>query len=346
MSEKIISIIVPCYNVEKYIERCLNSILNQTIGIENMEIILVDDCSTDGTREILRGCQEKYPFLTVLFNEENLRQGGARNRGIEIATGKYLGFVDSDDWIEPDMYLDMCQTADRYDCDLLNIWSVRSSKEGFLSPDEIPTGKRDQRIRLQNDKDRSDIIASGYIKIGAWNCIFRRDMICEHQIRFPEHLAYEDILWGTAVLLYVQNVYIMEKRYYHYFVNPVSTVLAPNENWHQDYFTVQRLRWEEIKRRGGFERYREAEEFDYLLSYFIPGLKILSLRYTTFPYQQFYELQADIRERIPNWRQNQYLKTNATDFQKMQLELIDLEVSHAELDEVAKITRKYYGASG
>ena len=98
-----VSIIVPVYNNEKYLRRCLESLVNQSL--KDIEIILINDCSTDKSIDILNGYEEKYSEKITLINlNENKRPGGARNRGIEAAKGEYLGFVDSDDYVEKDMY--------------------------------------------------------------------------------------------------------------------------------------------------------------------------------------------------------------------------------------------------
>jgi glycosyltransferase involved in cell wall biosynthesis len=97
MSDKV-SVIIPCYNVEKYIERCLESLERQTIGIGHMEIICVDDASSDGTEDILRSWEKKYPgSIKVVLSERNNRQGAARNIGMQYASGDWVSFVDSDD---------------------------------------------------------------------------------------------------------------------------------------------------------------------------------------------------------------------------------------------------------
>ena len=98
---KKVSVIVPCYNAAEYLDRCMEHLLKQTIGTENMEIILIDDASTDdgATLGLLTAYEEKYPdTILVIALEENMRQGGARNIGISYAGGEYLVFCDADDW--------------------------------------------------------------------------------------------------------------------------------------------------------------------------------------------------------------------------------------------------------
>ena len=105
MTMEKVSVIIPCYNVEKYVEECLDSVINQTIGIDNMEIIIVDDCSEDGTMEILQRYEQQYPDQILLVkSEKNARQGAARNIGLQYVSGDYISFVDADDYISRDMY--------------------------------------------------------------------------------------------------------------------------------------------------------------------------------------------------------------------------------------------------
>ena len=93
----LITVIVPCYNVEKYIARCIQSIENQTYGFENIELILIDDASTDNTAALLDAYRQKYPQRVIVISlKKNGKQGAARNKGLDIASGKYVTFVDSD----------------------------------------------------------------------------------------------------------------------------------------------------------------------------------------------------------------------------------------------------------
>ena len=96
--QPLISVIIPCYNVSKYLDRCMDSLLKQTIGYNKLELIFINDASTDNTLDMLLGYEEKYPDTVLVINlEENKKQGFARNLALEYATGKYIGYVDSDD---------------------------------------------------------------------------------------------------------------------------------------------------------------------------------------------------------------------------------------------------------
>lgn len=112
-----LSIIVPVYNVEKFLNKCLDSLVGQTM--EDYEIILVDDGSKDASGRICDDYAERYPELVRVMHIDNGGQGRARNFGIDTAKGEYLGFVDSDDWVETDMYPKLCQRADETGADVV-----------------------------------------------------------------------------------------------------------------------------------------------------------------------------------------------------------------------------------
>ena len=125
---KKISVIVPCYNVEREIDRCVQSLVDQTLSISNMELILVDDASEDSTANKLSVWEERYPdSIIVIRCTENGKQGTARNIGMQYATGEYIGFVDSDDYVEPAMYREMCRIADDERVDMVTCLFVREA---------------------------------------------------------------------------------------------------------------------------------------------------------------------------------------------------------------------------
>ena len=124
-----LSFIVPFYNVEPYIEECIRSLYDQDIPMEEYEVILIDDCSPDGSRAVVERIQQEYPTLRLLTTPENIRQGGARNLGLKYAQGKYIWFVDSDDTIEHNCLSRLLNTAERYDLDML-VFYFNNPKKG------------------------------------------------------------------------------------------------------------------------------------------------------------------------------------------------------------------------
>lgn len=145
---KEISVIVPCYNVEEYLDACLESLVSQTLGLERMELILVDDASQDATLEHLRAWEREYPEqILVVECAENGRQGTARNIGMQYATGEYIGFVDSDDWVEPDMYEVLLERGREQGCEIVSCHAFRNKEDGRQVPE--PTEREDSLIRRE-----------------------------------------------------------------------------------------------------------------------------------------------------------------------------------------------------
>ena len=127
-----ISIIIPCYNVEVYIDRCLGSVMEQSIGIKNVEIICVDDASTDKTLEKLLIWEHQYPeSITIVRSETNGRQGAARNIGMEYASGEWVAFIDSDDWITPDYYEKLIKRGEETGADVVGCGFTVVEKQTF-----------------------------------------------------------------------------------------------------------------------------------------------------------------------------------------------------------------------
>ena len=116
MSYKI-SVVIPVYNVERYIGDCLDSLVHQTLGIENIQVIVVNDCTPDGSMAIVEEYSRKYPSIQVVEHEYNQGQGAARNTGLQYVKGEYITFVDSDDFISHNTYEICLEKFEKYDCD-------------------------------------------------------------------------------------------------------------------------------------------------------------------------------------------------------------------------------------
>ncbi len=342
---KLISIIIPVYNGTDTIHRCLKSVLNQTIGLDKTEILLVDDCSTDDSFSILKDYESRFPdSVKVLQTPKNLRVGGARNLGIKHATGDYLGFVDADDWIEPFMYEHMLEKALSYDCDVVNCRSFRDA-EFALSEDVVRTDREDMGIVISNNTERSDFIVSNIIGTCLAFHIYKRTMITEHSILSPEGLAYEDNVFDPMVYLYANRVYLLEERLYHYYINPDSIVLSLDKPYHNDFFEVGRIRYEEYVKRDAFKNYKDAVSFDYLMGFYVSGLKILSLRFSTPQIEGFKHLRRDTLERIPDALSNPYIQTHTTELQRMQIAMLGANMSDEDIKEFLSIVKQSYMGS-
>ncbi len=216
MKKHLISVIIPVYNVEKYLPRCLDSVVAQTYT--NLEIILVDDGSTDTSGKI---CDEyaKRDARIKVIHKQNGGVSSARNAALKICTGQYVGFVDSDDYIERDMF--------EY---LLNL--IISSKADLARCEII--GKNNLFIKAQAIKS-SDALEKCLPNIYLWNMLFPRDIIAN--LSFDEDIFFgEDMKFCVEVFAHTNLLTCGEKAKYHYCINPQSLTKMPFDKKKLTYF--------------------------------------------------------------------------------------------------------------
>lgn len=336
----VISIIVPCYNVEKYIDRCFESLKQQTIGIEKMEIIFVDDASTDHTWEKLSEIERQYPDNVILIHcKENGRQGKARNIGMTYATSDYVGFVDSDDWVEPDMYEIMLDEMVKNDRDIVYCKFFRDNGQNIK---EHRLDGMVANLLIDTTEKRKEFIRSNCLGYGVWDKIYKRQLLVENNIYFPENVAYEDIFFSGLYYLYAKKIAIVNYELYHYFVNNGSTVLMKNADYHDDILKVLKMRIDEYRARNVLELYRDEIELDVLISGFLAALKVMFLRYDRPPYVMYERICDYINTEFPDACDNVYINKYIPEKYRILLPLLNIRVSEAELDKIADSFRVNY----
>lgn len=211
-----VSVIVPVYNTEKYLQKCLDSILRQTQ--KDIEIILVDDCSTDKSFDIISAYQEREPrTIKVLQTEKNSGPATARNLGLEIATGEYIGFVDSDDFITPTMYEEMQEALEETHSDI-----ARVNQRILLFGKDISSIKKDNSsFTIINPKEDSRFIVTEPPCVT--NKLFRRNLIGNE--RFPEGLKWEDYPFTVPLTVNANQIASLSDRSYTYNMHRNNTTL-------------------------------------------------------------------------------------------------------------------------
>lgn len=214
---KKISVIVPVYNVEKYIDKCLNSLVNQTL--KDIEIIVVNDGSPDNSQAIIDKYVQRYPKLVKSFIKENGGQGSARNLGLEKATGKYISFVDSDDWLDENALLEMYNLAQKDNSDIVICDMIDHYEDG--STKNYNCTKYDSVYKVSPS---------------ACNKIFKKSIIGD--IRFLNGEWYEDFNFTTKFLMQNVKISTISVGYYHCNARRVSTMSNNNSLKNLDMITV------------------------------------------------------------------------------------------------------------
>lgn len=208
-----VSVITPVYNTEKYLGKCLDSILEQTY--KNFEVICVDDGSKDDSADILREYANRDERFKVIV-QTNSGVGAARNRAIRRALGEYILFVDSDDYIEPTTLEKLVGNMSEYNADIclfnaedFDAATGKSIYHNYLSSRLI----RDKKVFDPKDFKENIFMISSNI---TWNKIYRRSFLIDNELMFMEDVRYEDTYFIYAVMLYAQRVTWIDERLYHY----------------------------------------------------------------------------------------------------------------------------------
>jgi len=304
-----ISVIIPCYNVEKYIDRCLDSIMYQTFDINRLEIICIDDASTDNTLAKLKEWESKYPdrFLIVEC-ATNAKQGAARNIGLKYASSPWIAFLDSDGWINEKYFERLIDTAENGDYDIVACGSYRDYGDNIKKFAQ-PLNSSGE-IMVADIDDRRELLLQRSLSYSAWGKLIRTEFLLDNNIFFPEGLTYEDIFWGSLIHLYVNSAMIIPECLYHYFVNDNSTVTAKDELRHIDQLTIQMKVWREWEERGFFETLYKELQYEYFYSGYLPFIKILAIRYSEPSYEMFKLLQSIAGKPLMDADGNGYLSAD------------------------------------
>lgn len=217
-----ISIIIPIYNVEPFVQRCLESVMAQDKAVADMECVIVDDCGTDGSMEIVRELIEAYHGPTrfvVVEHEQNLGLSAARNTGLSKAMGDYIMFVDSDDYLMPDSIQCFLDNLKCYPDADMTIGNVQDQKYNntLLSQIQKP-------CFIDNPYVFFSRMLHHQIYLYAWNKFIRRSVLMEHNIRFIEGILYEDQAWSYELFSHLKSVLLLPEVTYVYENNPSSIV--------------------------------------------------------------------------------------------------------------------------
>jgi len=230
-----VSIIIPVYKVEAYIEQCLESVLNQTY--KPLEIILVDDGSPDSCGAICDAYAKKDARIQVI-HQRNKGLAGARNAGLRIATGVYIGWVDSDDWVEPDMYEYLVENIQQYDADIAvcgHLEHDRNSVSHF----------KWEEVRVLNTEDAlEELLKNNRLQNYMWDKLWRRELF--DGVIFPEGRTFEDIAVLHRMFIKARRVICLPEVKYHYRLRMGSIVSDVTLSNRMNHYVAAKNRYDEL----------------------------------------------------------------------------------------------------
>lgn len=343
---KKVSIVVPCYNVAMYIDRCVESLVNQTIGMENLEIILVNDASCDVGRTWGRimALKQEYPdAVTVVSLEENLRQGGARNAGISYAGGEYLMFCDADDWLALDAVECLYRRAKEYDADVVeyrmeNIYE--DTDIDFLSTEE---GKESFLLVLDTEEAKKDFYLKGAEEksFGCMTKFYRMSLMKDNNIRFAEHLICEGVSYALPVRFYEKRHYRLDKLLYYYYMSPYSRLRSIWDVHKLDRLQVWKILVEDLQKRGFLQKYYDEIEYLFYLCGYAATVKELVQWGDTITVEEMKTVVETAAALFPKIRSNTYLQTENEALCLLLKTVLDMELTEESVQTINEILRKY-----
>lgn len=254
-----VSIVIPVYNAEKFLKETLDSCIAQTE--KDIEILLIDDCSTDKSSVIMREYAEKYDFIKNYWQEKNQKAGAARNVGIKNATGEYIMFLDSDDWISEDA------------CELLYKKAAETKADMIAGNYQVVYPDKAEDVNVYSACDfgeltyekRALVISQPGLHISR---IYRREFLTENEIFYPENMYFEDSVFNSLTILLAKDIYKVDTTFYFYRMNETSATHINPENFYHSLDVGEHL-IEEAERRGILNKYKEIISGKVLSNYYI-----------------------------------------------------------------------------
>lgn len=290
------SIIVPVYNVEKYLKVCLDSILKQ--DYTDYEIIAVNDGSTDGSLEILNEYKKKTERLVIL-SQNNKGLGGARNTGIDHAQGEYLIFLDSDDYIDKSMLNDTGRILTQYNLDILAFDGYRVTEDGKVIDTITVNSYRNEYTNLTRKQ---------FLVLEPTGCtkIYKRKLFTDIDIRFPEKLWYEDLATTYKLVLAANNLGYLKKPMYYYLQQADSITHSTNVTRMMEIMSAFDEEIIYYKDQGVFNEYFEELEWNcFLHVLYYSAFRLFSCGYHI---KEMKELYSYAKAYFPHIEDNKYVR--------------------------------------
>ena len=306
---KKVSVIIPCYNVTNYIDYCMKSLTDQTIGFENIEVILINDYSTDGTLGKLMQYEFEYPDnIIVIPLEKNVKQGAARNIGIQYATGEYIDYLDADDYMHPTAYEKLYRIARQNDADFVEYDFNYSVEHGKFETD-IRNGEKDIMKTVNSVDDRKNLVMGGLITRGCWNKFYKRELVVDNDLRYAEGVYDEESLFTVMASYTCHRFYKLQERLYYYFQNPDGTCYNHVHDLQRrdDNAKVWYELLLDMEKRGFLKDYYQEFGMMFVQNYLMRSITYSITRGLSIDLDTINEMQATVHAYFPDIKDNIYV---------------------------------------
>lgn len=343
--QKKVSVIIPCYNSIKYIDYCFQSLIDQTIGIEDIELIFVDDASTDETLQRLFEFEQMAPeSILIIPLTENMMQGGARNIALSYATGQYILFLDSDDWIVQNALELLYDTAEKQKADIVEF--LNQDVENYDKFADRKTEKCKGEVELvtiTTKEERKNFIQSERSTPGCWDKLYRKSFVKECSVKFAEHVAYEEPLFVYPTKFHVKRQVFFKECLHYCYQNPEGTTksLIFEESHKIDHQIVQLELQKDLVLRGLLEDYAEIIEYNFTKCYFVEGLLFTSGRGFIIDLEMIHTMQEKMKLYAKNIANNPYINEiplyrEMTKFVTIIIDELNIEEFNIQINQIVR----------
>lgn len=290
-----VSIILPVYNAANYLSRCLDSILNQTFFLTDLEILLINNNSTDNSPEIIQQYCQKYPKFIRTYTCTTKGASAARNLGAKHAKGKYLWFIDSDDYIAPTAIFDLFNVAEANHSDLVTFKTKKIHRDGHFSYlSALDPAAPDFKSRF---------VRYGF---GPWHFLIRRAFWQQNNLAFKEGIIHEDIELMSSLILYTDNISAVNKILYYYLENPDSVLHQTTWNPHAfDIFPALVSLYQKFATARAVQEYHDELEYFFIWNLLLDAATDFSKFKEGRP--GFAKIRRTMHQYFPHWRRNKFL---------------------------------------
>ncbi len=316
MDEINVSIIVPVYNMQSYLEACLDSLVHQTL--QKIEIIIIDDGSKDNSAQIIKEYAERYPDIIRALHKENGGQATARNMGIRESKGEYIGFVDSDDVVETNMYAEMYQLAKQKNCDLVEC--------NYRFVKALENGEKELKTYgyVRNYKSKEDMFHNPLVS--PWNKLYRGELLRDNDILFPEGYIYEDTSFFIKAIPYVETWDFIDQPYVIHYLRQNSTMTGSKSAKVSNIFPVLKDIIDFYSEKFIYEKYKAELELFITRILLCSSLKRVACVREKNLRKELQESTLDfLEEYFPEYRKNRYLQKGKLAFYMKSINRLTVE---------------------
>lgn len=300
-----VSVILPVYGVAAYIEKCAQSLLSQTL--QEMEFLFVDDHGPDNSIELLRQTIKGHPRETqfrILTPEHNLGAGMARNYAIPEAKGEYIAFVDSDDWIEPEMFETSYAAAKAQDADLCYSQEYKDYEDHSAETTILRNPIVEPGVFTHEKKA---YFLTHYVSYFT-TFLFKRSFIVQHAVRFPEDRSADDSFFLACALMTAESIARVDAPFYHYLIRPGSVTTTKDSVKYKKRLTVFSKMMDYAKAQGVYDGLKQELDFLYIKKGYISSLVNYVTNVLNPRKEVFVEIYQALLAEVPDYKNNCYLK--------------------------------------